>query len=241
MKFGVFDHLDASGAPLAEFYENRLRLAEAYDRIGIHALHIAEHHATPLGMSPSPVGVPVGGRAAHEAPALRAAGLHARALPSAAPGRRDLHARPAERRALRARRRPRRVADRDRVLRLRPGEIAGHVPRGLPGDPAGADRWCGRHADLRGQLLPVQGRAAAARAAAAPAPADLVRPVQSGERRIRRRQQVQRRQQRGAEGGARDHRPLPRRVGEEGQRPGAAFRSSAWRGTWSSPIPTPRR
>jgi alkanesulfonate monooxygenase SsuD/methylene tetrahydromethanopterin reductase-like flavin-dependent oxidoreductase (luciferase family) len=54
MKFGVFDHLDASGAPLAEFYENRLRLAEAYDRIGIHALHIAEHHATPLGMSPSP-------------------------------------------------------------------------------------------------------------------------------------------------------------------------------------------
>jgi alkanesulfonate monooxygenase SsuD/methylene tetrahydromethanopterin reductase-like flavin-dependent oxidoreductase (luciferase family) len=31
-----------------------LRLAEAYDRIGIHALHIAEHHATPLGMSPSP-------------------------------------------------------------------------------------------------------------------------------------------------------------------------------------------
>jgi alkanesulfonate monooxygenase SsuD/methylene tetrahydromethanopterin reductase-like flavin-dependent oxidoreductase (luciferase family) len=54
LKFGVFDHLDASGAPLAEFYENRLRLAEAYDRIGIHALHIAEHHATPLGMSPSP-------------------------------------------------------------------------------------------------------------------------------------------------------------------------------------------
>lgn len=54
MKFGVFDHLDASGAPLARFYEDRLRLAEAYDRIGIHALHIAEHHATPLGMSPSP-------------------------------------------------------------------------------------------------------------------------------------------------------------------------------------------
>ena len=54
MKFGVFDHLDASGAPLAQFYEHRLRLAEAYDRIGIHALHIAEHHATPLGMSPSP-------------------------------------------------------------------------------------------------------------------------------------------------------------------------------------------
>jgi len=54
MKFGVFDHLDASGAPLAEFYEDRLRLAEAYDRVGLHALHVAEHHATPLGLAPSP-------------------------------------------------------------------------------------------------------------------------------------------------------------------------------------------
>ena len=54
MKFGVFDHLDAGGGPLTAFYEHRLRLAEAYDRIGIHALHVAEHHATPLGMAPSP-------------------------------------------------------------------------------------------------------------------------------------------------------------------------------------------
>ncbi|TMH41490.1 MAG: LLM class flavin-dependent oxidoreductase [Betaproteobacteria bacterium] len=54
MKFGVFDHMDASGEPLAELFENRLKLAEAYDRIGLHALHVAEHHSTPLGMSPSP-------------------------------------------------------------------------------------------------------------------------------------------------------------------------------------------
>jgi alkanesulfonate monooxygenase SsuD/methylene tetrahydromethanopterin reductase-like flavin-dependent oxidoreductase (luciferase family) len=54
MKFGVFDHLDASGAPLARFYEDRLRLAEAYERAGIHAYHVAEHHYTPLGISPSP-------------------------------------------------------------------------------------------------------------------------------------------------------------------------------------------
>jgi len=54
MQFGVFDHMDSSGEPLAEFFENRLRLAEAYDRIGLHALHVAEHHSTPLGMSPSP-------------------------------------------------------------------------------------------------------------------------------------------------------------------------------------------
>src|SRR5258708_19554653 len=54
MQFGVFNHMDASGEPLAQLFENRLRLAEAYDRIGLYALHVAEHHSTPLGMSPSP-------------------------------------------------------------------------------------------------------------------------------------------------------------------------------------------
>jgi alkanesulfonate monooxygenase SsuD/methylene tetrahydromethanopterin reductase-like flavin-dependent oxidoreductase (luciferase family) len=54
MKFGVFDHLDDSGAPLGRFYEDRLKLVEAYERIGIHCYHTAEHHATPLGMCPSP-------------------------------------------------------------------------------------------------------------------------------------------------------------------------------------------
>lgn len=54
MKFGVFDHLDASGAPLSQLYQQRLLLCEAYDRLGFHAYHLAEHHATPLGMSPSP-------------------------------------------------------------------------------------------------------------------------------------------------------------------------------------------
>ena len=54
MQFGVFDHMDASGEPLAQLFENRLKLAEAYDRLGLYALHVAEHHSTPLGMSPSP-------------------------------------------------------------------------------------------------------------------------------------------------------------------------------------------
>ena len=54
MKFGVFDHLDNSGAPLGDFYEQRLQLVEDYDRIGIHVYLTAEHHATPLGMAPSP-------------------------------------------------------------------------------------------------------------------------------------------------------------------------------------------
>ena len=54
MDFGVFDHLDRSGRPLTEYYEDRLKIVEAYDRTGFHAYHLAEHHATPLGMAPSP-------------------------------------------------------------------------------------------------------------------------------------------------------------------------------------------
>jgi alkanesulfonate monooxygenase SsuD/methylene tetrahydromethanopterin reductase-like flavin-dependent oxidoreductase (luciferase family) len=54
MKFGVFDHVDDSGVPLAEHLENRLRLAETYDRLGFHGYHVAEHHGTPLGLAPSP-------------------------------------------------------------------------------------------------------------------------------------------------------------------------------------------
>ncbi len=54
MEFGVFDHLDRTGSSLAEFYESRLRIAEAYDRAGFYAYHLAEHHSTPLGMAPSP-------------------------------------------------------------------------------------------------------------------------------------------------------------------------------------------
>ena len=54
MKFGVFDHLDDGKIPLGQLYENRLKLVEVYDRSGIHAYHLAEHHSTPLGMGASP-------------------------------------------------------------------------------------------------------------------------------------------------------------------------------------------
>src|SRR6201987_2583712 len=54
MKIGVFDHFDADGGSLAALYEWRLKLVEAYDRTGIDIYHLAEHHATPLGMAPSP-------------------------------------------------------------------------------------------------------------------------------------------------------------------------------------------
>jgi alkanesulfonate monooxygenase SsuD/methylene tetrahydromethanopterin reductase-like flavin-dependent oxidoreductase (luciferase family) len=54
MDVGVFDHLDRRDVPLAEFYESRLRLLEQYDAAGFYSYHLAEHHATPLGLAPSP-------------------------------------------------------------------------------------------------------------------------------------------------------------------------------------------
>ncbi len=54
MKLGVFDHMDRGLAPLDRFFEERLKLAEAYDAAGFYGYHVAEHHATPLGVAPSP-------------------------------------------------------------------------------------------------------------------------------------------------------------------------------------------
>src|SRR5688572_22032498 len=54
LEFGVFDHVDRNARPLAAFYEDRLKLIEAYDRAGFYGYHCAEHHFTPLGMAPSP-------------------------------------------------------------------------------------------------------------------------------------------------------------------------------------------
>jgi alkanesulfonate monooxygenase SsuD/methylene tetrahydromethanopterin reductase-like flavin-dependent oxidoreductase (luciferase family) len=54
MQFGIFDHLDRNNLPLHEYYEERLKLIEIYERAGFYAYHVAEHHSTPLGMAPSP-------------------------------------------------------------------------------------------------------------------------------------------------------------------------------------------
>ncbi|MGH6768282.1 MAG: LLM class flavin-dependent oxidoreductase [Xanthobacteraceae bacterium] len=54
MDFGIFDHVDGNGLPLHEFYEMRFRIAEVYDRAGFYSYHVAEHHATPLGLAASP-------------------------------------------------------------------------------------------------------------------------------------------------------------------------------------------
>jgi alkanesulfonate monooxygenase SsuD/methylene tetrahydromethanopterin reductase-like flavin-dependent oxidoreductase (luciferase family) len=52
--FGVFDWIDRGSAPLHQLYEERLQLLEAADAAGFFGYHLAEHHATPLGMAPSP-------------------------------------------------------------------------------------------------------------------------------------------------------------------------------------------
>ena len=54
MQIGVFDHLDQGNVPLSEYYETRFRLIEEFERAGLYAYHVAEHHFTPLGMAPSP-------------------------------------------------------------------------------------------------------------------------------------------------------------------------------------------
>src|SRR6195256_6199147 len=54
MHFGVFDHLDRDDQSLGDYYRARLQIIEAYDQLGFYAYHVAEHHATPLGMAPSP-------------------------------------------------------------------------------------------------------------------------------------------------------------------------------------------
>jgi alkanesulfonate monooxygenase SsuD/methylene tetrahydromethanopterin reductase-like flavin-dependent oxidoreductase (luciferase family) len=54
MEFGVFDHLDRNDLALRDYYEARLQIIEAYDRLGFYAYHVAEHHSTPIGMAPSP-------------------------------------------------------------------------------------------------------------------------------------------------------------------------------------------
>ena len=52
--FGIFDHLERRDEPLDRIYAERLELIAEYDRAGFFCYHLAEHHATPLGMAPSP-------------------------------------------------------------------------------------------------------------------------------------------------------------------------------------------
>ncbi len=54
VEFGVFDWIERNASPLHQLYEDRLELLEAADAAGFYCYHLAEHHATPLSMAPSP-------------------------------------------------------------------------------------------------------------------------------------------------------------------------------------------
>ena len=55
LEFGLFDWVDARpGRSVAEVYDDRLRVLAEADRGGFSTYHLAEHHGTPLGLSPSP-------------------------------------------------------------------------------------------------------------------------------------------------------------------------------------------
>jgi alkanesulfonate monooxygenase SsuD/methylene tetrahydromethanopterin reductase-like flavin-dependent oxidoreductase (luciferase family) len=54
IKFGVFDHIERRNDGLDRLYQGRLELLREYDAAGFFCYHVAEHHATPLGMAPSP-------------------------------------------------------------------------------------------------------------------------------------------------------------------------------------------
>jgi alkanesulfonate monooxygenase SsuD/methylene tetrahydromethanopterin reductase-like flavin-dependent oxidoreductase (luciferase family) len=54
LRFGVFDWVDDSRRPLAEIYEQRLKLVQLAESSGFWCYHVAEHHGTPLGLAPSP-------------------------------------------------------------------------------------------------------------------------------------------------------------------------------------------
>jgi alkanesulfonate monooxygenase SsuD/methylene tetrahydromethanopterin reductase-like flavin-dependent oxidoreductase (luciferase family) len=53
VQFGIFDQNDRGVLPLPEHYAARLRLVEAYDRLGFDRYHVSEHHATPLSATPA--------------------------------------------------------------------------------------------------------------------------------------------------------------------------------------------
>ena len=54
LEFGLFDWIEWDKSAPSEIFENRLRMLEYADRSGFYSYHLAEHHITPLSVSPSP-------------------------------------------------------------------------------------------------------------------------------------------------------------------------------------------
>jgi len=53
-EFGVFDNLDLGGATAGQVMTERLEFVVEAERLGFDHYHLAEHHATPLSVCPSP-------------------------------------------------------------------------------------------------------------------------------------------------------------------------------------------
>ena len=53
MRFGMFDQMERTTAPIGEMYRDRLRLLEVADEAGFWCYFKSEHHLTPLDMAPS--------------------------------------------------------------------------------------------------------------------------------------------------------------------------------------------
>jgi alkanesulfonate monooxygenase SsuD/methylene tetrahydromethanopterin reductase-like flavin-dependent oxidoreductase (luciferase family) len=54
LEFGIFVWIEWSERPAGEIFEHKLRIAEAADKAGFYAWHIAEHQGTPLSIDGSP-------------------------------------------------------------------------------------------------------------------------------------------------------------------------------------------
>ena len=54
LEFGLFDWIEWDKSAPSEIFENRLRMLEYADLSGFYSYHLAEHHITPLSVSPSP-------------------------------------------------------------------------------------------------------------------------------------------------------------------------------------------
>ena len=54
LDFGLFDWIEWDKSAPNDIFENRLRMLEYADHSGFHSYHLAEHHLTPLSVSPSP-------------------------------------------------------------------------------------------------------------------------------------------------------------------------------------------
>ncbi len=54
LQFGLFDWIEWDKSAPHDIFENRLKMLEYADRAGFYSYHLAEHHITPLSVSPSP-------------------------------------------------------------------------------------------------------------------------------------------------------------------------------------------